>query len=166
MPEKHELAIQTAKKEIELADHLLYVTFPTVNNMKFLVSITEHIIKSVKLALEGQLEFERLNRTIEPFPYNFTTEIEVFRESVMGKRGFDITHFHLLKKLAQVDKCDKESIMQFRRNDRYFLTTQERDYETLDVETVKKYLKFGKQFLSKVEEGTKSAPKKEDTYGQ
>ncbi len=160
MAEKHELALQTSKKELALSDHLMYVTFPTVGSLKFLMSIVGHVVVSVKAALEALLEYERLNRRVEPFPHDFKTEIDLFRESVMQRYGFDISFFHLLKKLRQIEKCSRDAFIQFRRNNKYFFTTENYEAESIDADTVKKYLKFAKSFISKVEDIV-SSPKEE-----
>lgn len=147
----HNKLIQQSKKEIELADHQIYVTYPLIKEAKFLLSIAEHVIRSAELALEALLTYERKYKRIEPFARNFAVMIDVFHPEVQRRYGFGEEHLRLLKKLAEFKQHSKESIMRFRRKDKYILTTQQYDMQVLDLEKVKRFCAATKKFVEKVE---------------
>ncbi len=155
--EQYQSSLETAKKEIRLSDHLFYVTFPTINELKFLVSIIEHIIKSIQCALEALLEYERYYKRVSPFPKDFDSELDLFKEKLFQRYGFDINHYRLLKRLAAIKKCNSEAIIRFKRKEKYFFTTQEQEMESVDTEDVKKFIRFGKDFIAKVEQSIRSS---------
>jgi len=154
--EKHEELFAKAKRESDLADHLLYVTYPLVKETKFLLAITEHIIRAAKLALRALLEYERYYKRLEPFPKKFGIEIELFREKPERRYGFDPRYFRLLRRLQELEVYRAESPMMFKRKDKYILTDREYNIKTIDVEKVKKYNNLVKGFIRRVEAILKS----------
>lgn len=147
---KHKLMITQAKKEIELADHLLYVTFKVVDEAKFLIAITSHVIKSAQLALEALFEHERYWKRMEPYPKSFAIEISLYRQKLEKRYGFDIKFHRLLRKLLEIEKFDKESAVRFRRGNKYILTSGDYNMAILDLEHVKRYSNLTKNFVKKI----------------
>jgi hypothetical protein len=142
-----------AKKEIELADHLLYVTYQMINEVKFLLAITNHVVNAASAALEAILEFEHYWKRLDAFPRSFAYEISIFKQKIEDKYGFDPKFVRLLRKLLEVKKFDKESIVKFKRGNKYILTSGEYSSITvLDVESVKRYSNLTKTFVKRVGE--------------
>jgi hypothetical protein len=149
---KHKELIASARKEIDLADHLLYVTYPLVKETKFLLAITEHVISSAQKALQALLEYEYYYKRARMCPPNFALQISAFRDKIEKRYEFDPTFFRLLKKLLEIHKFEKDSIVRFKRGDKYILTTGEYNHITvLDMDNVKRYLNFTKKFVAKIE---------------
>jgi len=148
---KYQPLIEQAKKEINLADHLLYVTYKMVDEAKFLIAITNHIVKSAQMALEALFEYERHWKRMEPYPKSFAIEISLYRQKLEKRHGFDIKFHRLLRKLLEIDKFDQESTVRFRRGNKYILTSGN-DYNMaiLDLEHVKRYSNLTKNFVNKI----------------
>lgn len=146
----HSELIQQAKREIELADHLIYVTYPLIKEAKFLLSIAEHVTRAAELALQALLTYEREYKRIDPFAKNFAVMIDVFHPEVERRYNFGAEHTHLLRKLAEFKQHNSESIMRFRRKDKYILTTQQYDMQVLDLDKVKRMCEATKKFVEKV----------------
>lgn len=150
LQEKHEQLMQFAKKEIEVADHLLYMTYPMIKETKFLLAITDHIIKSGRAALQALLEYERFYKRIEAYPHNFAMEISIYRQKLEQRYKFDPVFYRLLNKLLEVHKFDKNSTVRFRRGDRYILTSSTYDMTVLDINSVKRYSSVTRKFIGEV----------------
>ena len=157
LQEKHEQLLQFAKKEIEVADHLLYMTYPMIKETKFLLAITDHIIKSGRAALQALLEYERFYKRIDAYPKNFALEISIYRQKLEEKYKFDQVYYRLLNKLLEVYKFDKNSTVRFRRGDRYILTSSTYDMTVLDVNSVKRYSSVTRKFIETVAQVLKGA---------
>jgi len=149
--EKHMQLLQFAKKEIEVADHLLYMTYPMIKETKFLLAITDHIIKAGRSALQALLEYERLYKRIEAYPKNFAMEISIYRQKLESKYGFDPVFYRLLNKLLEIQKFDQNSTVRFRRGDKYILTSANYDITTLDESSVKRYSSVTRKFVAEIE---------------
>lgn len=150
LQEKHEQLIQFAKKEIEVADHLLYMTYPMIKETKFLLAITDHIIKSGRAALQALLEYERFYKRIDAYPKNFAFEINIYRQKLEQRYNFDQVFYRLLSKLLEVYKFDKNSTVRFKRGDKYILTSSTYNMTTLDVNSVKRYSSLTRKFVGEV----------------
>lgn len=151
MGEAYAELIQKAKKQIELADHMVYVTYPLVQETKFLLAILGHVINSGRLALRALLEYEFLYKRIEAYHKSFPGEISVYKTKVEARYGLDGKYFKLLQKLMDLDRFDKESPVRFKRGDKYILSTSEYNMSVLDLATVKKYNLLTKRFVTKVD---------------
>jgi len=152
MSERHIELLQRAKKEIELASHMLYVTLPMIREVKFMLAITEHIVIAAHHALEALLEYERHWKRLDAFHYNFAVEINVYRvKGIETKYNFDSKFYRLLQKLLEIQRFDKESIVRFKRGDKYILTSHEYSMSVLDLDSIKRYSNLTKKFVEQIE---------------
>lgn len=151
MAEHYSELLAKSKKEIEIADHLMYVTYRMVSEVKILLAIAGHVINSVHAALEALLEFERHYKRLDAYHVSFAVEISVFRNKEIEKRyNFDPKFYRLLQKLLEIHKFDKEAIVRFKRGDRYILSTNEFQMSVLDLESLKRYAHLTKKFVEQV----------------
>lgn len=149
--EKYEEFLNLTKKEITVSDHLLYKTFSLIEDTKFLIAITEHIIKAGKYALLTILEYERSFKRIGPFPSNFGIQIEIYSENISKRYKFDPKYARLLKHLMSLEIYINESPIRFKRGDKYILSNNNYEMKTLDIEKVKRYLNIIKNFNNDIE---------------
>jgi len=151
MAEPYSELLAKAKKEIEIADHMIYVTYKMISEVKILLAVSEHIVKATHAALESLLEFERHWKRLEPYHQNFALEISIYRNKDVEKRyGFDPKFFRLMQKLLEIDKVDKTSIMRFKRGDRYILSTGDYQMSVLDIESLKRYKYLAQRFIESI----------------
>ena len=148
--EPHEFALRMAKKEIATSDHLTYVTYMTIKNPKFLISVAEHITKAAKLALQALLEFELAYKRIDVYIDNLASQIDLFEEEIYTRYAFPAEHLNLLHRLKRLEKGAKTAIIRFRREQKYYFGGPNMTTESVDIDDIKKYLKFTKSFISKV----------------
>ncbi len=151
MSERHTELLQRAKKEIELADHMLYVTLPMIREVKFLLVIVEHVVIAAQCALEGLLEYEKHWKRLDAFHYSFAVEINAYRQKGLETRyGFDSKFYRLLQKLLEIQHFDKESMVRFKRGDKYILTSNEYSMSVLDLDSIKRYSNLTKKFVEQI----------------
>ena len=150
MGELHKDLLQQARKQIELADHMTYVTYPLVQEMKFLLSIMERITCAARLATQALLEFEYYYKRIDAYNKTFVSEISIYKNKVEARYRLDPKFFRLLQKLMDIQKFDKESAVRFKRGDKYILSTSEYNMSVLDLELVKKCSNRTKKFVGEV----------------
>src|SRR3989338_3936692 len=149
--ERHAILLNQAKKEIELADHLLYVTYPMIKEMKFLISISEHISKAAFAAMEALLDFEHKYKRIEAFSRNHSMMISTYKQKVEQFYGLDPKFCILLKKLNEIRKLSTNTNVAFRRGEKYVLASSDFKLTTIDFESIKRYNNITKRFVETVE---------------
>lgn len=148
--EKHKELIAKARREIDLADHLVYVTLPLVDDIKFILAITDHVFNASSLAMESALEQKKYYKKLEAFPRSYNAMVELWKNHIMGEQ-FDRKHLDFLKRMYEIKHAVSTSSMRFRRQDKYILTNDVYDLKVLDLDQVKKYLSIAKDFLDKSE---------------
>ncbi len=148
---KHKDSLVQSRKEIDLADHLMFVTFPLINDLKFLVTILEHVVSASKTAVQACLEYEKYYKRIDPFPTNFAVMVDIFNKKCKERYNIEDKFTSLLKRLIELSAFMSKSQIQFRRQDKFIMTSDVYDIKTLDKDTVKKYLLITKSFIDKVE---------------
>jgi len=144
--------IALARKEIDLADHLVYVTLPLTDDIKFMLAITEHIFNASNAALEATLEQRRYYKKLEAFPRTYSAMFDIWVRDIQERYNFERKHVDFLKKIRELKHAVATSSMRFRRQDKYILTTDVYDLKVLDIDIVKKYLSVAKDFVDRTEE--------------
>ena len=141
--EKYEEFLKLAQKEIAVSDHLLYKTFSLIKDTKFLIAITEHIIKASEYSLLTILEYERHSKRIGPFPSNFGIQIEIYEENISKRHKLDPKYARLFKNLMELEIYINDSPIRFKRGEKYILSTTNYEMKTLDLEKVKRLIEEG-----------------------
>lgn len=149
--EVHQFLLSQARKEIAIADHFLFVTFPLTSELKILIAVTEHIITAANSALQALLEFEHAYKRLELFPKNFEAMILIYQEKVAKRYNFNPIYARLLEKLAEVKQFIRACNTRFVRQDKYVFANSEYKTHTLEHDKVKKYCKLTKDFIGDVE---------------
>ena len=149
--EKYEEIFKLAKKEIEVSDHLLYKTFSLIKDTKFLVAITEHVIKAASYALGTILEYEKYWKRIGPYPPNLGIQIKIYSDKIARKYKLDPKYVRLLNNLMEIKRYIKESPIRFKRQDKYILSTKDYETKSLDLDKVKRYFNLVKTFINDIE---------------
>jgi hypothetical protein len=156
--EKYQQLYSQAKKEIEITHHLLFVTFPLLKETKFLTTISNHIIKASRLALESLLEYKRHYKEIDPFPNNFAVMVNIYQTQLERDLKFDKNYARLLTQLLEVQKFERESKVRFKRKQAYILTREDFSIMTLDREKVTRYARVSKNLIRDIGKVIKNEP--------
>ena len=149
--EPYEYALRIAKTEIARSDHFIHVTYHTIENPKFLESISEHVIKAAKLALQALLEYELAYKRIDVYVDKLAPQIDLFEDEIYLRYRFAPDHLRLLKRLRRLEQSSKEAIIRFHRNDRYYFSSPRMETESISFDEVKVLFKFTKSFIAKVD---------------
>lgn len=154
--EKVRLLIGEAGRNIHIADHLLYVTYPVIKETKMLYSITEKIANASKKLMQAILYYERMYKRVNPQKGNFRYELEVFRRKCAQRYNLDESYIQMIDETNNVVMSKKESPMTFVRRDKYVIC--DKSYSKTNALTLKKvqgYLQISKQLINKARQITK-----------
>jgi hypothetical protein len=149
---RHKEFIAKARKEIDLADHLVYVTMPLTDDIKFMLAIIEHVFNASSAAIESILEQRRHYKKLDAFPRTFGAMTDIWVRDIQNKYNFERKHAEFLKKIGEMRHAINSSSMRFKRQDKYILTNDVYSLKVLDIDSVKKYLSIAKDFVDKSEE--------------
>src|SRR3989338_7533747 len=108
---RHEELLVAARKEMEVADHLLYVTYPMVKESKFLLSVASKVATSARIALQALLDY----------PPSFVAQMSIYKRELERKHNLDPTFHRLFQRLFEIYQSNKNSLIKFKRGDSYVL---------------------------------------------
>ena len=150
--EKFEILIKEALQYIKTADHLIYVTFPTVNDNKILMAISENIYISMVSAMEALLLYEKEYKRIYNIPENFDLRFELFKSTIAKRYSINREFVFVMGELRKLLQLHKSSQMEFNRKGSYIICADDFKLKTLNLNKVKQYLNQAKPFIQNVDE--------------
>lgn len=129
-----------ARKYLNNADHLAYVTYPLVNDMKIILLITENILNSLVNIVDAFLNYERYFKRISNIPDDFQNKLNIFKTEISKRYNLDHEIVLMIKDLMEIVETSKNSSFQFQRGNNIVLCTSQFRTKTLSLKKVKDYI--------------------------
>ena len=148
--ELYQLYLKKASSFFKTADHLVYVTLPVVNDNKLIVTVLDNISMALSHGMDAILEYERLYKRILPLADNFESRFEVFKSRIIGKYGFINDEALIITELRKFIEERKEAPMEFTRQNKYVICSDNYRMKIISLDEIKKYLSMTKNFLLKI----------------
>ena len=142
-----------SKKEINLADHIYFVTSPLIQDRKVLLNILKHLDKSILLAIRSFINKEKSLKKIRMIPSSDELATRLFFESYTQELDISFDEKRALTELNNIVKAHAKSQMGLKRGDDYVIILPDFGTITVNENNVKKYLKVAKTFINKIERG-------------
>jgi len=140
--------LKEAEKTINTIDHILYVTFPIVNDkkilLKSLIELKIAVIKIINSILQYEYLFKRTNIYKDPKD-NFRN----FENNCSIRYNIDKLEINLIKELFDLVERHKKSSMEFVKDEKIIILGENMNHKTITLEKVKKFLNLSKNLLKK-----------------
>ncbi len=149
MEKYHELFLKS-KKTFNTADHLTYITYPLIKDVKVIISITENIYLSVVNAMDSLIEYDILYKRIGPQPSGFDSRFEIFKSNLKERYGIEKEYIDLIKNLRDIITCNKGNYTTLMKENRLYIYSSDFRTKSLDVEELKNFLVKTKKFINKL----------------
>ncbi|MAG61292.1 hypothetical protein CMI43_00510 [Candidatus Pacearchaeota archaeon] len=148
--EQYEQNLKEAARHLQIADHMTYVTFPLINDHRLLLKIFDEIYGSIIGCVNAILNYEAMYKRIKLYSGindNFNTFARI------GK-NYNLSNEQVkrIKDLIELNKKHKKSAMEFVRQDKVVIMSDNLGTQVLDLITIKKYLLLAKELMMKVRE--------------
>ncbi|MFH1071934.1 MAG: hypothetical protein V1743_00730 [Nanoarchaeota archaeon] len=136
---------EKALKHIMIADHMLVITYPLVNDPKLLLTILENISESLRCSVRALLHYELLYKKIDIFQETPEEEMRIFKEE---SRAYGISKHYLdvIEQVRGILKEHKESPMEFARKETFVICGENYTLKTLSEQLIKTYITKTKEF--------------------
>jgi len=145
--EKFLSSLDKAKKSLEIADHLAYMTFPIVRENKLLLKILEELYNSIISAINSILQYEYTYKRIRLYT-NAKENFNTFR-SIAGRYKIDKEQLGKIINILTLAEIHKNASLEFAKNDKIVIMSDNLKTETLTIDKIKAYLLETKDFLRK-----------------
>ena len=134
-----------ALKHIQIADHMLYVTLPIVNEKRLLVKIFEEIYKSILNSMNALVHYEEMLGRIRLFDDQEQHVHQFFKIA----KNYAISHEQMknIKEIIEIYKKHSESPMEFVKKEKVVIMSPTLTTKTVDNTQVKGYLLVAKELF-------------------
>lgn len=149
--ERYEIAQENAKKSLHVADHMLNVTYKLVQDPKMLLSVLERLKSSVHYAMLSVLHFERMYKRIPPFQESFDSAFNTFKARCTRRYNINVEYITLIQEVRDILRQHEKSPVEFRKDDRFVICTDNYRLRTVSIDQMKKYISKAKQFIKETE---------------
>ncbi len=149
MQERFKQRLDNAVRSLQIADHMVYVTYPLLNEKRLILKIFNEIYQSIIGFIEAILEYDYLYKRINLYQ-NQKDNLETF--FTKSFKNYDITHEQLkkIKEIFEIYEKHKQSSMEFVRKERVIILGNNLKTEFLDILKIKEQLLLAKQILIKI----------------
>ena len=145
--EKYQQAQAVAIRNLTVADHILYVTYPVIQDPKLLVGVLNNLFLALMNAMTAVLWHDRLFKLIPPFYDTFESRFNMFRVKSMPQHNIEKRYSDLIQEMKEMTFLHKKSSVEFRRKDSFIICQD--DYSTISISAsqLKEYVKTTKEFV-------------------
>ncbi len=160
--EKYEIARDTAIKRIKVADHILTMTYPLVQDPKLLKVVMKNMFLALQNAILMLLYYERLYKRIPPFPENFDS-LMPYLKKVLTKYNISTGYIGFINEIREIMQKQKESQVEFIRKDKFVFASHDYELSVMTNKELKDYIAKTKLFM---QQATKVVEENERIIGK
>ena len=148
--EKYSDLMQESMKQLHLADHMIKVTYPLLQDPKLIAPISERLYGSLLKAIQALVEYEYAYKRIEDIPSDEGKQVELFVEQCMRTHKLDKKILPLVKELKEFVDFRKQGTVEFSQHDQYVVCSVGYNKKTITLPTIKHYVEEIKQFVTTI----------------
>jgi len=152
--EKFQENLAQAIKNLQIADHMTYVTYPLVNEKRLLLKIFDEIYKSIISCINAILNYEYLYKRINLYKEN-EENMQTFINKCAKNYGLTNKQIKEITEILELNKQHKQSAMEFVKKDKIVILSDNLKTQTINIQKIKEYLLLAKELLMRVNKKTK-----------
>jgi len=155
MAEKFIENLDKAAKNLQTADHMLYMTYPIVKEKRLLLKILNEIYLVMLGIVNAVLQYEYLYKRISLYK-DAKANFQVFRERCAPRYNISKEQVQKILEIFNLTEKHKKSPFEFVRKDKVVIMTNALKTDTITIEKMKDYILTAKDVLRKAETLIKS----------
>lgn len=149
--EEFQRLVAEANRYFKTADHLVYVTYPLVNDHKLLITALENLYLAMKNSMDAIIYYDKMFKRVGPVPDAFESKYEVFKMKCAPRYKIPSNFVDVLRELKRFVDDHKGSATEFVRSNKVVICSD--GYETVrtvDIDLVKNYVVYVRGFMKVV----------------
>ncbi|MDP6548172.1 MAG: hypothetical protein QF917_04415 [Candidatus Woesearchaeota archaeon] len=148
--EKFQELREQAKKKLQLADHILTMTYPLVKDSRLLIAAVENLFLAFTNGMNSVLYYERTFKRIPPFPDNFTSKFELFKDKCAKRYEIDSEYLKIIRDIKEIIIAHKKSPVEFSRKENFVICNGDYRMRSISSNELKAYVEKAKLFIKTV----------------
>ncbi len=150
--EKFQEAHQKALKHLRVADHMLTVTYPLVNDTRLLLKVVDNLFLAMTNSISAILHHEQYYKRIPVFADNFESKFNIFKTKCVNRLRFDRRYLQFILDLKNTILQHKQSPITFSRKDSYVICSDTYQIQKITTKKLKGDLQKTRLFVYKMNE--------------
>ena len=146
--EKFQENLNDAVKNLQIADHMTYVTFPLVRDNRLLLKIFDNIYKSIIGSINAILNYEYLYKRIKIYT-DINENFQTFSNKCVKNYSLTNEQIRRIQQIISLNKQHKQSAMEFVKQDKVVILSDNLGTEIIDIQKIKEFLLLAKELLMK-----------------
>jgi|SRR3989338_7489646 len=140
--------LQEAEKKIKTADHLIYMTYPLIQDKKIFLTALSEIHNAIISIISSILQYEYIYKRID-LSKDAKINLQTFINNCAP--SYDITDIEIktIKEIISLSELHRKSVMEFLKNDKIVILSEYLQPEILTLDKNKEFLLISKQILRK-----------------
>lgn len=148
--EQFQELLASANKSFKIADHLTYITYPLVNDIKLIITILDNLHKALISGMDALLYYEYLYKRLSFMPGDFNSKIEVFKSYCIPRYNIARESLVLVGDINRIVEHRRNSPTEFVRSGKYVMCTSDYKMRVLNFDKVKNYTMLTRGFIDKL----------------
>jgi hypothetical protein len=144
--------LASSKRRLQVSDHFLTQTYPTVQDPKLLINILDGILRAVEELVDAVLIHERSAGHIHAYnDSSFAGKLTALKHEHITKK-YALTHIDLMMvtEMQELIHDHKQSMMEFPRKGALVMASDDYRMQSVTIEKIKTYLSRTKTLYTKI----------------
>ncbi len=142
-------SINNAIKNIKVADHMLYVTFPVIKDKRLLMKVLDQTYDAVICTINAVLQYDHTFKRIK-IQNDAQANFNIFLEKCARRYNITSEEAQEIVEIISLMSYHKKSSLEFQRKDKVVIMSDKLKTTTIDSEILRKYLTLAKSLITKV----------------
>ena len=138
--------LEKAKKNLQIADHLIYMTYPLLKEQRLLIKILEELYGVLSIIINAVLQHEYMYKRIRLYS-DEKSNFSLFGTKCAERYGITQEQVKNIQKIFYLIEKHKKSPMEFIRNNKFIIMSDNLKTESVALENLKEYLMVGLHFI-------------------
>jgi len=148
--EKFQELRDNASKKLQLADYIMAKAYPLVKDPRLLLSSVENLFLAFSYGMGSVLHYESAFKRIPPFPDNFLSKFDLFRDKCAKRYNIPDESLKIMKDLREIVIAHKKSPVAFSRRDDFVICDGGYRMRKISANEVKHCIEKAKLFIKDV----------------
>ncbi len=141
-------SLANAIKNLKIADHMIYVTYPVIKDKRLVLKALDNLYESLIGIINSILQYDYLNKRIN-LSKDSKENFQIFQEKSAKRFNISESELNELSAILSIIERHRKSPMEFTRREKIVIMSDNLTTASIDSDKIKLYLRFAKRLIDK-----------------
>ncbi len=142
--------LESANLDFKNADHMVFVTYPLVNDPKLIMAIAEKLYNSIMSAITSVLTYDYNYKRVEILPEQDREKVDLFKVDTIKRYNFSREILVVIEELKDLLEFRKKSPVEFVRKENFVVCSSRYNTKTINLQKIKYYVHSIRLFMERM----------------